>query len=239
MTAVNHCFVPVTFEMDVSHVVNIEPSVSFPMLVTLEPEQKRDLVSFRHMDKSKSYDLKVLPFTPHAGRKLPEHDLTARYQWPFGGDVPRKLTQGVGGKQTHLANARYSFDFGMPVGSPVVAARDGVVYQVLDGFGKGGFSKRYMFRSNTVRVLHDDGTTAAYAHLLKGIPVKPGQVLRAGDLLGRSGESGYAGSPHLHFHVNGPYGSTQSNGVLPTIPILFVGDLVPEEGKKYGPFGAK
>jgi hypothetical protein len=46
------------------------------------------------------------------------------------------------------------------------------------------------------------GRYAAYAHLQRGsVQVKAGQAVKRGQLLGRLGQSGSTGAPHLHFHL--------------------------------------
>lgn len=134
-------------------------------------------------------------FAP-AGAK---HDDTVRYALPFDPRVPRLLSQGPGGSESHTGRQRESFDFVMPIGTPVRAARAGVVGQVVDGFGQtdaGGSS-----RENRVFVLHEDGTFGTYLHLSPGIPVRVGQRVASGDVLGKSGNTGRSTAPHLHFAV--------------------------------------
>ena len=88
-------------------------------------------------------------------------------------------------------------DFGVPVGTPVVAVADGVVTQVrYDAAGYGHY----------VVVRHADGTSSLYAHLSRA-GVRPGPV-QAGDVLGRSGNTGHSTGPHLHFELRtekGPF----------------------------------
>ncbi|MGD2044926.1 MAG: hypothetical protein PVH96_01785, partial [Gemmatimonadota bacterium] len=43
------------------------------------------------------------------------------YAVPFGGDEPRELVQGFNGSETHLGSMRYSLDFAMPEGTPILA----------------------------------------------------------------------------------------------------------------------
>ena len=58
------------------------------------------------------------------------HDGAARYRMPFGGGAPRRLSQGANGKYSH--RGEYAFDFLMPIGTPVLAAREGIVVWVVD-----------------------------------------------------------------------------------------------------------
>lgn len=146
------------------------------------------------------------------------------YAMPFGGTEPRQLISGYGGA-THLHENRYSLDFGMPEGTPILAARDGVVAYVQDGFERGGLSPDLIERANMVAVGHADGTLASYGHLRRGIPVAVGDTVRTGQLLGWSGSTGFSGRPHLHFHV----GKRLMGGESRTIPVRFsVGTEEPE-----------
>jgi murein DD-endopeptidase MepM/ murein hydrolase activator NlpD len=123
------------------------------------------------------------------------------YGVPFGGTEPREVIQGYGGEETHLASMYYSLDIAMPEGTPVLAARAGVVLLVQDGFTRGGTDPQLLERSNLVVIAHTDGTMASYGHLQRGVRVRVGQQVEEGTLLGMSGSTGFAGQPHLHFHV--------------------------------------
>lgn len=59
-----------------------------------------------------------------------------------------------------------------------------------------------MSRANKIRILHDDGTIAIYAHLsLETVQVYEGLKISAGELIGYSGNTGYSTGPHLHFSI--------------------------------------
>lgn len=128
-------------------------------------------------------------------------DPDAVYAVPFGGSARRPLIQGFDGDETHLGSMRYSLDFGMPRGTPVLAAREGIVLYVQDGFTEGRADPRLLERANLVVVAHADGTMASYGHLAPGLLVAVGDTVGQGEVLGLSGRTGFAGQPHLHFHV--------------------------------------
>ena len=135
------------------------------------------------------------------GASETEPDPDFVYAVPFGGSARRPVIQGFDGEGTHLASMRYSLDFGMPRGTPVLAAREGVVLYLQDGFREGGTDPALLERANLVVIAHRDGTMASYGHLAPGVEVAVGDTVREGELLGRSGRTGFAGQPHLHFHV--------------------------------------
>ena len=67
-------------------------------------------------------------------------------------------------------------------------------------------------------IFHEDGTFAGYVHLAhEGVAVEIGEHLEAGDVIGRSGVTGTAKHPHLHFHV---WVADGDLGRL-TVPVLF------------------
>ncbi|MFZ0269327.1 M23 family metallopeptidase [Caulobacter sp.] len=81
-------------------------------------------------------------------------------------------------------------DFGAPVGTPVLAAADGVVERT-DWAGDHG--KR-------LRLRHADGWETVYAHL-SAWRVSPGDQVRQGQVIALTGNSGLSTGPHLHFEV--------------------------------------
>lgn len=163
-----------------------------------------------------------------------QHDPSARYRLPFRLSMPRLMNQGVGGALSHSGPEHFAFDFAMPEGTEILAARAGTVAFVRDGETAGGFEARFRGFGNSVQVLHDDGTFAVYAHLRKGIPVRKGQSIERGEPVGWSGSTGYSAGPHLHFAV---YRRNSASSIT-SVPIRFgpVGSagFIPEEGQFYG-----
>lgn len=141
--------------------------------------------------------LEVVPGHPGA------RPVDVEYGWPLGTRA-LEVGQGWGGGFSHRdAENRHAVDFAAPEGTPVLAARDGVVMQVEARFGDGGLrADGDTRRANFVRILHDDGTMALYAHLARdGLRVRPGERVRRGQPIAASGNTGYSGGPHLHFVV--------------------------------------
>jgi murein DD-endopeptidase MepM/ murein hydrolase activator NlpD len=146
-------------------------------------------------------DLEQVPGDP-AARPFDFH-----YQLPFTA-APVRVHQGFGGRFSHddAAN-RYAVDFALAEGTPVLAARGGVVLQVETGFAGAGLDREHDgTRANTLRILHDDGSMALYAHLQPGsAQVRAGDLVQPGQVLARAGSTGFSTAPHLHFvvQVNG------------------------------------
>ncbi|WP_217165990.1 M23 family metallopeptidase [Streptomyces sp. AC512_CC834] len=86
-------------------------------------------------------------------------------------------------------------DFAVPVGTNVVAAHGGTV--VKAGGNGAGDGPAY---GNAIVVKHGNGTYSQYAHLSK-INVKIGQVVKTGQSIAKSGNTGNSSGPHLHFEI--------------------------------------
>lgn len=146
------------------------------------------------------------------------HTPDGPYRLPFAPASRYRVSQAFPDTFTHVDRANtYAVDFEMPVGTNVFAARGGVVLDVADDFYEAGIDERLTSRANLVRILHDDGTIALYAHLnWNSIRVAPGQAVARGEYIADSGNTGFSTGPHLHFVVQRNIG-----GELGSVPIEF------------------
>ncbi|QTH73565.1 M23 family metallopeptidase [Pseudoalteromonas xiamenensis] len=102
----------------------------------------------------------------------------------------RGANQGVGS---------YAIDFVMPIGTKVLASRNGEVVSIQASFKDGNSED---LKENYVFIKHSDGTVARYFHLrYDGVLVQQGDQVVAGEVIGLSGNTGQSGGPHLHFDV--------------------------------------
>jgi len=125
------------------------------------------------------------------------------YRLPWEEGKNFRCTQGNDGRLSHNGDARYAFDFSLPAGTKVCAARGGKVIEIKEDESEGGFEERFKTRSNFVKIDHADGTTGLYLHLQKdGALVDVGDTVLQGDVIALSGATGYVTTPHLHFQVN-------------------------------------
>ncbi len=83
-------------------------------------------------------------------------------------------------------------DFKTPVGTPTLATRSGRVTRTDWNTRSNG---------NCVEIKFSDGTLAKYLHL-SSTDVRAGQNVRAGDVIGASGNTGRSSGPHLHYQLN-------------------------------------
>ena len=90
----------------------------------------------------------------------------------------------------------------MPEGTPILAARAGIVFMTVAENDAGGADEAYRSKANVVRILHADGTIGNYVHLMHaGVAVKNGERVEPGKLIGYAGNTGMSSGPHLHFAV--------------------------------------
>jgi murein DD-endopeptidase MepM/ murein hydrolase activator NlpD len=103
-----------------------------------------------------------------------------------------------------------------------MAARDGVVIGVESRFSAGGFRDEFMDKANFVTIQHADGTIAGYYHLAhrKAI-VAEGDRVKAGQLIGFSGNTGYSDGPHLHFGLHRLGVTSDFQLVNESVPVPF------------------
>lgn len=132
----------------------------------------------------------------------------------FIGNFPE--TQGFGARPDYYKqfglNGHEGIDFGLPVGTPVIAATNGVVSRDTDDPIQG---KNYGI--NVVLWDTEQLCLTYYCHLSSNV-VSVGQKIVAGQLLGYSGNTGNTTGPHLHFNLAKTDASgnrlNQTNGYL-------------------------
>lgn len=115
-----------------------------------------------------------------------------------------------------LEDFQFTAPFGMRLGklhSGIdLAAGEGIPYKAVHGgtITKAGWDGGYGF---AVTVKHDDGTEAVYAHSRR-LLVKTGDKVKAGQVLGQVGNTGYSYGTHLHLEIH--------EGDQPVDPIPFL-----------------
>ena len=129
------------------------------------------------------------------------------YNLPYQKGSQFTIEQGYNGRFSH--QNENALDFNMPIGTDILAAREGMVVDVVDSFMGACLDVVCKKKANYVLITHSDGTFANYAHIqYHGAKVAVGDVVNKGDLIAVSGNTGYTKGPHLHFvvfipHING------------------------------------
>jgi murein DD-endopeptidase MepM/ murein hydrolase activator NlpD len=125
--------------------------------------------------------------------------------WPVASVViTQRFGKTVDARRLYVSGSHSGVDFRAAVGTPVYAVADGTI----EGTGdtdktcyKASFGKWVFIR-------HDNGLATAYGHL-SVIKAVDGQVVKKGDLIAYSGNTGHSTAPHLHLTV---YASNGVNG---------------------------
>jgi len=216
---------------------NLEADVKFPYTSTYPPGEVTEAFTLTPIDPHKGWGYS---YTNHytIGSFRAVHDDSAIYLLPYAAGGGFRVTQGYNGAYSHTGPDQYALDFKMPAGTPVHAARGGVVVKVKDDSGSGGPSRKFESCANYILIRHDDDTLSNYAHLQKhGSRVKLGDRVAAGDWIALSGNTGFTSGPHLHFSV---FKTREDGGGRESIPVKFkTGDAVGitlVEGHSYKPF---
>jgi murein DD-endopeptidase MepM/ murein hydrolase activator NlpD len=205
--------VTVTLEVDTSNLKTLATNLrQHRVSQVLQGQQRIKVLELQPINIHRKiwYD-ESFYWTP--GNMLAVHQNNILYQYPYaqGDDFP--IVQGFGGEYSHSGASKYAVDFAMPIGTPIHAARAGVVIDLVEQYSQGGASRRYSKYANYVVILHSDDTTGEYYHLKKnGVTVTRGEPVKAGQKIGYSGNTGFSSLPHLHFAVYQakPFGKYQS-----------------------------
>jgi murein DD-endopeptidase MepM/ murein hydrolase activator NlpD len=216
LRAANLRDIPLTFTLKV-RTFDMQPEGPEVVTETLEPNESR-LVMVLQPSRS-GYDGRFrYSYDWTVGRLDAVHDDSHVYRLPYASGRSYRVLQGYGSRFSHTGLEQYAVDFKMPTGTPVHAARSGIVARVEESHSRGCWEDECGAYANYIVILHDDGTTGEYYHLAQnGSLVEPGDRVEAGQQIGLSGNTGHTTMPHLHFAVYraAAWGETQS------IPVRF------------------
>jgi murein DD-endopeptidase MepM/ murein hydrolase activator NlpD len=173
-----------------------------PLHTTIGALKRLEVAIIRSTDPLETGSVDFL-YSAVIGDPAAVHDDRVTYAWPFPPSSGARLSQGPGGPTHRDRYSRFAIDLAVPEGTPVLAARAGVVVFLENRYFESGLDRElYLTRSNQVRILHDDGSMGSYGHLYPdSIDLEPGQRVEVGEQIGRSGNTGYSSGPHLHFVV--------------------------------------
>lgn len=208
-TARNDFVVPITIAWSVHELDNLVADTATSGITVLPPGlavgatgPTEVLATFTILDARRPF-YRYLDF--HAQFGDPDAR-PARYVYaiPFRAGEQHRVIQGMGGSFSHQGSNQHAVDFACPEGTPIVAARDGVVVALNEHATGNGTTDEWTSYAltNFVLVAHADGTIGQYMHLAPdGVDVRAGQRVARGEALGRSGNTGFSTTPHLHFQV--------------------------------------
>jgi murein DD-endopeptidase MepM/ murein hydrolase activator NlpD len=230
LTFVNSAGGPVTVDVEFQAHDNVQSDPPLPARIVLPGLSETPAIRITAQNPRAGFGYQ-LRYSSMPGDFRAQQKSGAVYHVPFSGGQRFPIAQGFGGKATHTDKQNYyAVDIVMPEGTPVLAARDGVVMTVdNDFYGAGLDMAQYGDRANNIRIVHGDGTMAVYAHLqLESAKVTVGDHVRAGQELALSGDTGYTSGPHLHFCVQ-----VNADMHIVSVPFDFtgpVGEFTPTGG---------
>jgi murein DD-endopeptidase MepM/ murein hydrolase activator NlpD len=204
LTAHNEFYAPVELTLKIKTIQGLQyPNPDQEMRWVLPPRSDTPLFTLDLLENSAppflEYQFKYLAGDPSA-----RHRPGGGYRAPFAVASNFPITQAFPEIATHTTpDSQYAVDLAMPIGTDIFAARDGVVFDVASNNFTAGLDPQLDGpNANVVRVMHDDGTYAIYAHLnTNTIRVRPGDRVRRGEYIADSGNTGFSSGPHLHFAV--------------------------------------
>jgi len=220
LVARNTYYAPVEVAWVLTSIENVSTDAPASGAIVVPARADQELMTLRRADPALSmrfeYELRYLLGSPEA-----VHSPDQAYRLPYALASSHAVSQAFPDTVTHVDPAStHAFDFAMPIGTGIYAARDGIVVDVASDYFEAGLDPSVDGpRANIVRILHDDGTMSLYGHLnWNSIRVVPGQRVRRGEHIADSGNTGFSSGPHLHFVVQ-----RNDGGRLVSVPIEFAG----------------
>jgi len=200
---------------------NMKKPELFKTTQVLPAKSTRNRVTyFVANDKKKRWGIKKMPgYLMYIGDiTIKNYNNTYVYDLPYQKGKSFQLYQGYNGTFSH--QNENSLDFTMPEGTEILAAREGLVIDVVQSNNKNCPTVSCAPFGNYVSILHSDGTIAQYFHLQQnGAKVNVGDTVTKGQLIALSGNTGWSSGPHLHFVTFLPSATGDKNRV--TLKTLF------------------
>jgi len=192
----------VTLTLDIENMSNLTTTIRLPLSIELVGYSKKKVLVLHPTDKRKAVDYRS-SYGWVRGSPFVKHNDEFVYALPFAKGSTVRVSQGYNGNTSHIGLSAYAVDFPLPIGTPIFAARDGIVVGVEVSNTFGGPSPQYRLYANYVIIEHNDGTMGNYYHLKQGgTVVAIGDKVVKGQLIAYSGNTGYTTAPHLHFSVS-------------------------------------
>lgn len=197
----NNEYCPVSVKIDFE-LQNLTVEGGNNNIYVVEARKKGQIVTtLKISKKNKAVNATYTLSTNHGDHYKKGHDKDYIYDLPFMKNNKFFIGQGYNGAFSH--KNMNALDFQFPIGTEITAIREGIVVRVIQENNKhcthSPDCKKY---NNTIIVYHSDGTFADYAHIKQnGSIVKIGDQVKKGQVIGYSGDVGYAQGPHLHIAV--------------------------------------
>lgn len=221
LVASNQFYAPVELRLAIDEIAGLEyPDPDMDLRWVLQPRSDTTLISLP-MTADGTAPRLAYHYQYLAGDPEAVHDPDQPYRVPVALSSNYPVTQTYPDVITHVTpDSYYAIDIAMPIGTDIFASRGGVVFDVKSKHFRSGLDPdRDLGAANLIRILHDDGTYALYAHLnWNSIRVRPGERVERGQFIAESGNTGFSTGPHLHFAV------LKNTGMrVESLPVEFAG----------------
>jgi murein DD-endopeptidase MepM/ murein hydrolase activator NlpD len=218
LIAASNCLCVVTLRVSIEQSDFAQVPRGGTYLVRLEPRARGTVLEARRSASGNS----ALRYAWKAALGSPEavHNPARPYRVPFALGETFTVSQAYPLRITHVTpDSQYAVDIALPDGTPVYAARAGLVINLRHDSFRSAAAPAMLDQANMIEILHDDGTIAVYAHLQwDSIRVRIGQHVQLGEYIANSGNTGFTTGPHLHFAVWRNDGAADVS-----IPVQFAG----------------
>jgi murein DD-endopeptidase MepM/ murein hydrolase activator NlpD len=118
----------------------------------------------------------------------------------------------------HQKSLKNSIDFYVPVGIRIIAPADGTVSRIIENSNVHGISTAYWLKGNSISIKCTNGEYIWLEHLQRGfatkLGIRVGRKVKAGDVIGISGNTGFTENPHVHMELNKFIGNPKSKASL-------------------------
>ena len=193
-----YCPVSVKIDFDLK---NMEVEGGNHKVYVIEPKSRRQgLTKVEVSNKRLASNFKYKYWTNYGNHHQDKYDEGYSYDLPFKSSSEHRVYQGYNGTFSHQNS--YALDITMPIGTDIMAIREGVVTEVVEKNTKNCGREECKKYNNKIIIYHPDGTFAEYTHIQQnGSIVEVGDKISKGQHIGYSGNVGWSTGPHLHLVV--------------------------------------
>jgi murein DD-endopeptidase MepM/ murein hydrolase activator NlpD len=191
------------FAYDVDFEREVAPGTEFELMYDRVSDLRGQVVRegepvFARMTTAGGRTIQLYRFQPPGSVSSDWFDAAGRSARKFLMRTPingARLTSGYGSRVHPVlgyTRVHEGVDFGAPIGTPILAAGDGVVTRAsaMGGYG------------NVVDISHDGTWSTRYGHISRfSAGLRPGDRVKQGDVIAFVGNTGRSTGPHLHFEV--------------------------------------
>ena len=195
----NDEFCPISIKIDFE-LTNLSSSNGNHKIFVVPAKTKGFLITSMELIKPNvRAEFKIKSLSNYGDSNLTE-PAVYNYSLPFQKGNSFSIFQGYNGSFSH--QNENSLDFTMPIGTSILAAREGIVVKVVENNNQNCADRSCAAFNNYILLYHNDGTFSRYVHLKQnGAVVEEGDIVKENDLIGYSGNVGWSNGPHLHFMV--------------------------------------